>query len=76
LLYCVETTSAKLYQKKKTVRNVAGEKYNANSAPIFVELKILPYDKIHSASQLQPSEKTALFSFSFSLKFGMNCLLI
>jgi hypothetical protein len=54
LLYCIGTTSAmnmtnfkkiKLLQKK-AIRTVAGANYNANTAPLFYDLKILPYDKL------------------------------
>jgi hypothetical protein len=54
LLYCIGTTSVmnqtnfkkiKLLQKK-AIRIVAGVNYNANTAPLFYELKILPYNKL------------------------------
>jgi Reverse transcriptase (RNA-dependent DNA polymerase) len=54
LLYCIGTTSAmnqtnlkkiKLLQKK-AIRLIANERYNANTAPLFYDLKILPYDKL------------------------------
>jgi hypothetical protein len=54
LLYCIGSLSAmnqtnckkiKMLQKK-AIRIVAGAKYNANTAPIFFDLKILPYEKL------------------------------
>jgi hypothetical protein len=54
LLYCIGTTSAmnqtnfkkiKILQKK-AIRIVAGANYKANTAPLFYDLKILPYDKL------------------------------
>jgi hypothetical protein len=54
LLYCIGTLSTmtltnfrkiKLLQKK-AVRIVVGAKYNANTAPIFYDIKVLPYDKL------------------------------
>jgi hypothetical protein len=32
--------------QKKAIRIVAGAKYNANTAPLFYDLKVLPYDKM------------------------------
>jgi hypothetical protein len=54
LLYCIGTLSTmtltnfrkiKLLQKK-AVRIVIGAKYNANTATIFYDIKVLPYDKL------------------------------
>jgi hypothetical protein len=50
-LYCLATPNFlnlnfKVIITKKAIRIISGANYNANTAPLFYELKILPYEKL------------------------------
>jgi hypothetical protein len=54
ILSCLSNTNKKTLLKvqKKAIRLITKSKYNAHTAPLFLELKILPFDKIIKQGKL------------------------